>query len=230
MEHGLDTNTVSRRTGISSRRLGHWDRLGIVSPSISPARGSGSRRVYSEDDIAYVLLVNEMRRFGCTLDLARAVTGSVRGMAHQSGSLSGMRVVAKADKIQFCGTDPEEFAIAIQEAGGAMVYNVDVFVREAATICARPCQPSTEVVEVGGVALQFVIVPQSALHGPDAFVATCKAYPNVSRSGPTAESAASALRAAIESSDSTGAGSATESVQGRQRPAPSGASAWGGDW
>ena len=55
---------VSRRSGVSSRMLRHYDRLGLVSPSV---RTSGNYREYSDDDIRRLFSVESLRTLGMSL-------------------------------------------------------------------------------------------------------------------------------------------------------------------
>ncbi|HET9092928.1 MAG TPA: MerR family transcriptional regulator, partial [Acidimicrobiales bacterium] len=42
---------VCKIVGITYRQLDHWDRTGLVSPSLAAARGSGTQRLYSYRDV-----------------------------------------------------------------------------------------------------------------------------------------------------------------------------------
>jgi DNA-binding transcriptional MerR regulator len=44
---GFSGPTVCRLTGVTYRQLDYWARTGLVTPSITPATGSGSKRSYS---------------------------------------------------------------------------------------------------------------------------------------------------------------------------------------
>jgi DNA-binding transcriptional MerR regulator len=55
---------VVQITGVPYQTLNHWVKIGLVKSSISPARGSGSRRVYSFQDLASVFVALKLRRAG----------------------------------------------------------------------------------------------------------------------------------------------------------------------
>ncbi|GAA4489412.1 MerR family transcriptional regulator [Rhodococcus olei] len=59
---------VSRRAGVSTRMLRHYDALGLVSPT---GRTSGGYREYSADDIRRLFHVESLRTLGLSLDEAR---------------------------------------------------------------------------------------------------------------------------------------------------------------
>ena len=48
-------------TGISWKKLNDWDKKGVVKPSISPASGKGSRRLYSYLDLLALATVKHLR-------------------------------------------------------------------------------------------------------------------------------------------------------------------------
>jgi DNA-binding transcriptional MerR regulator len=58
--------------GISYRQLDHWARTGLVSPSVSPAKGSGSQRLYSFEDIVRLRVIKRLLDTGVTLERIRA--------------------------------------------------------------------------------------------------------------------------------------------------------------
>lgn len=59
---------VSRRSGVSTRMLRHYDTLGLVKPT---GRTSGGYREYSADDIRRLFHVESLRTLGLSLDEAR---------------------------------------------------------------------------------------------------------------------------------------------------------------
>lgn len=50
--------------GITYRQLDYWARLGVITPSIEPAAGSGSSRRYSFDDVVALTLVGILSDHG----------------------------------------------------------------------------------------------------------------------------------------------------------------------
>jgi hypothetical protein len=49
---GYSTHDVARLSGLSFRRLDYWVRRKAIAPSLADAEGSGSRRRWSDDDLA----------------------------------------------------------------------------------------------------------------------------------------------------------------------------------
>jgi DNA-binding transcriptional MerR regulator len=48
---GFSGPMVCRLTGVTYRQLDYWARTELVTPSITAARGSGSKREYSYSDV-----------------------------------------------------------------------------------------------------------------------------------------------------------------------------------
>lgn len=72
---GLD---VTRLTGVTYRQLDYWEHNALIVPSIEPAAGSGSRRLYSFEDLLCFAVVKQLIDAGFTVEFARRVLEKVR--------------------------------------------------------------------------------------------------------------------------------------------------------
>lgn len=61
---------VCERTGLSYRQLDYWVRKRILTPSIE-ANGSGTRRQFSDRDVAMLLVLASLRKSGYELEALR---------------------------------------------------------------------------------------------------------------------------------------------------------------
>lgn len=71
------SDEVCDLTGVTYRQLDCWTTAGVITPTV-PARGSGSRRRFTEDDVLLVALAARLAELGCPL---RTVAGAVAMMA-----------------------------------------------------------------------------------------------------------------------------------------------------
>jgi hypothetical protein len=55
---------VTRVTRVSYETLNYWARINLIKPSISPARGSGSRRQYNFQDLVAIFIALKLRQTG----------------------------------------------------------------------------------------------------------------------------------------------------------------------
>lgn len=64
--------------GITYRQLDYWARTGLLHPSISQARGSGSQRVYSYPDLVQLKVIKRLLDSGVSLQAARRAIDCLR--------------------------------------------------------------------------------------------------------------------------------------------------------
>ncbi|SCY62928.1 DNA-binding transcriptional regulator, MerR family [Microbacterium sp. LKL04] len=85
---------VAERTGLSFRTLRHYDEIGLVTPS---ARTDGGFRLYTEGDVARILLIRRMKPLGFTLDEMRDLLEVVDAMA---GDADDPQIRARLDGVR----------------------------------------------------------------------------------------------------------------------------------
>ena len=56
------TMEIVHLTGFTERQLGYWDQEGLVKPGIQQSNGSGSRRLYSVDDLVQLNLIRQLKK------------------------------------------------------------------------------------------------------------------------------------------------------------------------
>jgi DNA-binding transcriptional MerR regulator len=61
--------------GITYRQLDYWARTDLVRPSVSAARGSGSRRRYSQRDLFVLKTIKRLLDVGIRLEVVRDLIG-----------------------------------------------------------------------------------------------------------------------------------------------------------
>ena len=64
--------------GITYRQLDYWARTGLLHPSISEAKGSGSQRVYSYTDLVQLKVIKRLLDAGVSLQAARKAIECLR--------------------------------------------------------------------------------------------------------------------------------------------------------
>lgn len=76
---GFSGPLVCRLTGVTYRQLDYWARTGLVTPSITPATGSGSKRSYGYSDVLEVKVIKSLLDAGVSLAKARQAVECLRG-------------------------------------------------------------------------------------------------------------------------------------------------------
>ena len=75
---GFSGPTVCRLTGVTYRQLYYWARTDLVTPSITAAKGSGSKRAYSYGDLLEVKVIKSLLDAGVSLARARQAVVCLR--------------------------------------------------------------------------------------------------------------------------------------------------------
>jgi DNA-binding transcriptional MerR regulator len=75
---GFSGPTVCRLTGVTYRQLDYWARTNLVTPSITPATGSGSKRAYSYSDVLEIKVIKSLLNSGLSLNRTRQAVECLR--------------------------------------------------------------------------------------------------------------------------------------------------------
>lgn len=84
--------------GATHHQLAYWDKTGLVSPSLKPASGRGSRRLYSIEDVIELKIL--MRLLDSLLPLQR-IRSSFRFIRGQSQNVSSFIVLTDGKTVYF---------------------------------------------------------------------------------------------------------------------------------
>jgi DNA-binding transcriptional MerR regulator len=74
--------------GITYRQLDYWARTGLLRPSITDARGSGTQRVYSYTDLVQLKVIKQLLDAGVSLRSTRKAIECLRASGSDVGSAS----------------------------------------------------------------------------------------------------------------------------------------------
>ena len=77
-DEGYSGPEVCRVVGITYRQLDYWARTDLVRPSLADARGSGTQRRYSYQDLVRLKVVKSLLDAGVKLQAARAAIDYLR--------------------------------------------------------------------------------------------------------------------------------------------------------
>jgi DNA-binding transcriptional MerR regulator len=119
--------TACSAAGITYRQLDYWARTGLVEPSVRPAHGSGTQRLYSFRDILMLKVVKRLLDTGVSLQNIRAAVGHLRerGIA----DLTEITLMSDGTTVYAC-TSPDEVVDLVQGGQGVFGIAVGRVVRE----------------------------------------------------------------------------------------------------
>jgi DNA-binding transcriptional MerR regulator len=78
VEEGFRGPQVCKIVGITYRQLDYWARTGLLRPSITDARGSGTQRCYSYRDVVDLKVIKRLLDAGISLRQARRAVECLR--------------------------------------------------------------------------------------------------------------------------------------------------------
>ena len=110
-----------RAAGITYRQLDYWARTGLVEPSVRPAGGSGTQRLYGFRDILVLKVVKRLLDTGVSLQQIRTAVTHLRDRGVQD--LAEITLMSDGASIYEC-TSAEEVIDLVQ--GGQGVFGIAV--------------------------------------------------------------------------------------------------------
>ena len=116
---GFSGPAVCRIAGVTYRQLDYWARTGLVTPSVTAAQGSGSKRVYSYGDLIEVRVIKSLLDAGVSLPRARQAVNCLREQV--GGDLKSVSLVLSGTNSVLAYSDGE---IVDLLKGGHGVFNV----------------------------------------------------------------------------------------------------------
>src|ERR1700689_2592014 len=108
--------TACAAAGITYRQLDYWARTGLVEPSVRPASGSGSQRLYSFRDILTLKVVKRLLDTGVSLPNIRLAVAHLRDSV--DADLTGITLMSDGTTIYAC-TSADEVIDLVQGGQGA---------------------------------------------------------------------------------------------------------------
>jgi DNA-binding transcriptional MerR regulator len=120
-EVGYRGPTACAAAGITYRQLDYWARTQLVEPSIRPAHGSGTQRLYSFRDILVLKIVKRLLDTGVGLQNIRVAVAHLRGRGVED--LAGMTLMSDGASVYEC-TSYDQVVDLVQ--GGQGVFGIAV--------------------------------------------------------------------------------------------------------
>ncbi|NMR21548.1 MerR family transcriptional regulator [Cellulomonas fimi] len=113
--------TACRAAGITYRQLDYWARTGLVEPTIRPATGSGTQRLYSFRDILVLKVVKRLLDTGVSLQQIRTAVAHLRERGVDD--LAQITLMSDGASVYEC-TSADEVIDLVQ--GGQGVFGIAV--------------------------------------------------------------------------------------------------------
>ncbi|MGW0754142.1 MerR family transcriptional regulator [Streptomyces sp. NPDC002587] len=113
--------TACAAAGITYRQLDYWARTGLVEPSVRPAYGSGTQRLYSFRDVVVLKIVKRFLDTGVGLQNIRTAVQHLRDRGFCD--LERMTLMSDGATVYEC-TSPDQVVSLLQ--GGQGIFGIAV--------------------------------------------------------------------------------------------------------
>ena len=135
MEAGFSGPRTAEVVGVTYRQLDYWARTDLVRPSMSDAKGSGTRRQYSYRDLVQLKLIKRLLDAGIKLEMVRTVFEELR--AHVGDEISSANLVIEGSTALLVLDDGELLDLVHKGQGvlnvvslGAVQKEIDASIRD----------------------------------------------------------------------------------------------------
>ncbi len=144
------TRFIETTFGIPLSALHYWDRTNFLKPSVRPAAGRGSRRLYSFRDLVQLIVVSRLRAQNISLQRIRKCLAFLKKhFPDVEAPLAGLSLVTDGETIFLLTDDPDKVLDTIREQ---FVWTVPVaaWLRSARETIRAATSPRTERMVVDG--------------------------------------------------------------------------------
>ena len=81
------TAEMARITGFSLRQLDYWARIGMIIPCFKQAQGSGSRRLYTVEDLVQLNIVRQLKKYNWSTQKIRKAIETLKAVMDDANPL-----------------------------------------------------------------------------------------------------------------------------------------------
>lgn len=163
---GFSADVTRRVVGVTYRQLVYWDKTGLVRPSIQKARGRGSRRLYSFEDLVELRVIGRLLAVNISLPSVRKVARHLRQhFSEVVRPLARLSLLTDGKNVLVQTTDQKHLIHAT--AGGQLAITVAVapIVRNLRERVAELRATRDLVVRVGARKYVAVLTPDLEVGG-----------------------------------------------------------------
>jgi len=122
----MHIGALAERTGMSLRTLRHYDETGLLKPS---GRSEGGFRLYTDEDLARLLVIRRMKPLGFSLDEMADLLEVVDQLRASAGGMDGAGSDGSADSTS--GAEDADSVNSAADTHGSLRARLDAYVESA---------------------------------------------------------------------------------------------------
>jgi len=191
---GFGTSIASKISGLSIRQLDYYDRTGLVKPSVKPAEGYGSRRLYSFKDIVELKTVGALRNYVSLQKIRRALTYLHKNFPDIGQPLSELKFLSDGETVFVLTSNPETMVDALHNGQVVISLAFGRIIEEVRSELEKTKRTVTQKVKIKGNSYTIDYVPDLEDGG---YTATCREIKGAISQGDNIEEAREMITDAI---------------------------------
>jgi DNA-binding transcriptional MerR regulator len=122
--NGYGSRFIGATFGLPVSALHYWDRTGLIKPSVRPAAGRGSKRLYSFRDLVQLLVVSRLRALGLSLQRIRKCLDFLRQrFPHLDAPLAELSLVTDGETVFLLTDEPDKVLDTLRQQ---LVWSVPI--------------------------------------------------------------------------------------------------------
>jgi len=148
---------VMALAGVTRKQVIHWDQKGIIKPSIRPATGRGSQRLFSYEDLLLTRTARELRdrSFGLR-KILRCISYLRKHLPETSGPLGRLQLATDGRTVGII-TDKQTLVDAGESRGQLMMIDVAILDRQLRAAIEAKSRRHVEELSVGEFVYQLEV-------------------------------------------------------------------------
>lgn len=147
---GYGSRFITNTFGIANSALHYWDKTNLLKPSLRPAGGKGSSRLYSYRDLVQILVVDRLRKLRLPLQRVRkCLVYLKKQFPHLEAPFAEVSLLTDGDTIFILTDNPSTVLDTLREQ---VVWSVPLgaILRSASETLEAATAPQTEELQVDG--------------------------------------------------------------------------------
>jgi DNA-binding transcriptional MerR regulator len=145
-EQGYRVPEVCKIVGITYRQLDYWARTDLLTPSVRDAKGSGSQRLYSFQDLVTLRVIRNLLDTGVSLQRVRKAVEHLNAMRRP---ISGVTLMSDGRRV-YEAHSPEAVIDLLQNGQGVFAIAVGRVWEDMEDAIARGAGTKRRRVAAGG--------------------------------------------------------------------------------
>lgn len=127
------TTQAQRAAGVTTRQMWHWMTQQVIQPSVAKAGGAGGTNMWSEDDVAVLVMLGELARLGVEADNLRILEPQLRQVRTRSAPQSSEVLVVSRSPLEVFGARFAAVGKLLRDGSSSAYWVVDLRRRPAPT-------------------------------------------------------------------------------------------------